>query len=78
VRKPNPQDIYIARRTAHFRRLADEYHLDELDSEHWLSAWEREAEMRGLDRHARTFWQDGEEWILERRRGGSPRACGRG
>ena len=68
MRKPNAKSIYLARRAAHFRRLVNLHHHDELDAEHWLSAWERETEGRGLDRYARTFWQDGQEWILGRRR----------
>jgi hypothetical protein len=60
-RKPNPENIYLARRAAHFGRLTRTGRLDELDAEHWLSAWEREAEARGLDRH----FSD----VLGRRRG---------
>jgi len=68
MRKPNAESIYLARRAAHFRGLVNLHHHDELDAEQWLSAWERDAETRRLDRHARTFWQDGQEWILGRRR----------
>jgi len=67
VRTPKPESLYLARRAAHFRRLSSIHRMDELDAEHWLSAWEREPEARGLDRHARTFWPDGEAWILEQR-----------
>ena len=68
VRKPNPEGIYLARRAAHFRRLTSIDRLDELDAEHWLSAWERQAETRGLDRHSATFWYEGESWILAERK----------
>jgi len=68
MRKPDPERIYHARRAAHFRRLADVRRLDELDAEHWLRKWEREAKARGLDRHSGTFWQDAEQWIAEQRR----------
>ncbi len=68
MRKPDPERIYQARRAAHFRRLADVHRLDELDAEHWLAKWEREAEARGLDRHSGTFWQYAERWIAEQRR----------
>jgi len=68
MRKPDPETIYHARRSATFRRLVDEQRLDELDAEHWIARWEREAEMRSLDRHFGTFWQDAEQWIAEQRR----------
>jgi hypothetical protein len=64
--QPDPENIYIARRTARFRPLVDEDHMDELDAEHLLTAWEREAEARGLDRYSSTFWPSGEEWIAAR------------
>ena len=67
MRKPNPENIFLARRAARFRRLVDEHHLDELDAEHWLSGWEREAESRGLERYCSTFWSSGEQWIAEQR-----------
>ena len=62
ARKPDPERIYLARRAAHFGRLGQYGRFDELDAEHWLSAWEREAERRGLDRQAATFWREGEAW----------------
>jgi len=42
--------------------------VDELDAEHLLTAWELEAEARGLDRYASSFWPAGEEWMAARRR----------
>jgi hypothetical protein len=68
MRKPDPERMYLARRAAHFRRLVLEHRLDELEAEHWIAAWEREAESRGLDRHGATFWDDGRVWIEEGRR----------
>ena len=68
MRKPNRENIYIARRTAQVRRLIDEQHMGEVDAEHLLTAWEREAEARGLDRYSSTFWPSGEEWIAARLR----------
>jgi hypothetical protein len=67
TRKPDPENIYMARRTARFRRLVDEERVDELEAEHLITAWERE-EARGLDRHASSFWPTGEEWMAARRR----------
>jgi hypothetical protein len=72
TRRPNPENVYLARRAARFRRLVAEQHVDELDAEHLLAAWEREAASRGIDRHAQTFWAEGERWIRERRSRGQP------
>ena len=60
------ENIYLARRAAHFGRLVQYGRFDELDAEHLLAAWEREAETRALDRHAPTFRREGEAWIKER------------
>jgi hypothetical protein len=69
MRKPDPERIYLARRAAHVRQLVDEPRLDELDAEHLIAAWEREAALRGLDRNSAGFWQDGEASIAEGPRG---------
>jgi len=68
MRKPDPERIYQARRAATFCRLVDEHCLDELDAEHWMARWEREAEVRALDRHTDAFWQDSAPWITKQRR----------
>jgi hypothetical protein len=68
MRKPDPDRIYLARRAAQFRRLADEDHLDKLDAEHWIAGWEREADGCGINRHSDAFWEEGTRWIAERRR----------
>jgi hypothetical protein len=68
MRKPDPERIYQARRAANFRRLVLQDRLDELDTEHWIAAWEREAASRGLDRHGAPFWDDGRAWIEAGRR----------
>lgn len=67
MRRADPERIYQARRAATFRRLADAERLDELDAEHWVSAWEREAETRPIERLSARFWDEGERWIAERR-----------
>jgi len=68
MRKPDPERIYLARRSATCRRIVDEDRLDELDAEHWIAAWERNADARGIDRHTDAFWQEGSGWISEQRR----------
>ena len=68
MRKPDPERIYLARRDAIFHRLVDEQRLDELDAEHWIAAWEREATPRGLERHSGAFWEEGRVWIADGRR----------
>jgi hypothetical protein len=68
VRKPNPQNIYIARRAGRFNRMVRQERMDELDAEHLMSAWEREAESRGLDRYSARFWDDAEGWFAAQRK----------
>lgn len=43
---------------------------EELDAEHWISRWEREAEasVRARDDH---YWSDAWEWMAEQRRRGA-------
>jgi len=65
-RRTDPQRIYIARRAARFRRLVDGDHLDELDAEHWISRWEREAEASGRARNNH-YWSDAWDWIADNR-----------
>ena len=52
----------------HPRELIDVHHLDELDAEHWLARWEREAGAQRIGRHSHEFWQEGGAWIMEQRR----------
>jgi hypothetical protein len=54
--------------TARFRRLVDAERVDELDAEYLISAWEQEAESRGLDRHSDRYWTEAEGWFAEQRR----------
>ncbi len=68
TRRGDRERIYQARRAAHFSRLTAMRTIDELDAQHWLSLWKREAERIGLDRHEAGFWTAREVWILEQRR----------
>jgi hypothetical protein len=61
----------VAERLAALRE-ADERHVQTLesttaDAEHLISAWEREAETRGLDRYSRRFWDEAEGWFAAQR-----------
>jgi hypothetical protein len=66
TRRGDPERIYEAQRAGIFRRLVDAERVNELDAEHWISRWEREADEsgRGRDDH---YWSDAWEWIAEQR-----------
>jgi len=67
-RRADPVRIYQARRAATFAILTQTRAIDELDAEHWMARWEREAERQGLDRFSANFWIAGGDWIAENRR----------
>lgn len=67
TRRPDPEWIYQARRSATFRRIVDVDHLDELDAEHLIARWERAAESQGLERLSAEFWDAGARWIRDQR-----------
>jgi hypothetical protein len=48
-RRGDPQKIYQAQRAGVFMRLVQSERLDQLDAEHWISRWEREAEAISRD-----------------------------
>ncbi len=75
MRRGDPERIYQAQRAGIFARLTQSEHLDELDAEHWISRWEREAEAQGLARD-HTFWDEGWDWIVEQRQGPRSRRLG--
>ena len=64
----DPDRIYQAQRAGIFMRLVSAERLDQLDAEHWLTRWEREAERLGLDRFSTDFWAMGRDWIAEQQR----------
>lgn len=68
MRRGDPERIYQAHRTGIFARLTQNERLDELDAEHWLSRWEREAQAQGTARTTVGFWASAWEWIAEQRR----------
>ena len=67
TRRGDPERIYHAQRAGIFRRLVDQQRVIELDAEHWISRWEREAEASGRARDNH-HWSDAWTWITERRR----------
>lgn len=69
-RRRDPERIYEAQRAGIFARLTQKERLDELDAEHWISRWEREAESQGLARTTVGFWSTGWGWITEQRGSG--------
>lgn len=71
TRRADPERIYLARRAATFAILTQTRAIDELDAEHWIARWEREAERQGLDRLSADFWATGRDWIG----GEPPEAC---
>jgi hypothetical protein len=64
----DPERIYRAQRAGIFRRLVDAERVNELDAEHWISPWEREAEGAGRKRGSLGFWDAAWRWIAENRR----------
>jgi glycine/D-amino acid oxidase-like deaminating enzyme len=69
VRRPDPLRIYAARRAGLFQRLVREARVSEDSAERWISAWEIEAALRGLDRRKGGWWEPAWGWIAEQRPG---------
>lgn len=64
----DPELVYRAQRAGLFDRLRDDERLSELDAEHWIARWEREAEAIGRDRGSVSYWDDAWHWIEGQRR----------
>jgi hypothetical protein len=69
ARRADPERIYQARRSAVFAKLTGPGVIDELEAEHRIAAWEREAEQQGLDPLTAAFWGAGDQWIAAQRWG---------
>ena len=67
-RRGDPKLIYQAQRAAILRRLVTTERLEELDAEHWIARWEREAEAIGRTRGSPSYWDDAWRWIEDQRR----------
>jgi hypothetical protein len=66
-RRGDPDRIYQAQRAGIFARLRDTERVNELDAEHWIARWEREAEASGRARDGH-YWSDAWDCIAENRR----------
>jgi hypothetical protein len=56
-RRGDPERICQAQRAGIFARLRDAERVNELDAEHWIARWEREAEGSGWARDNH-YWSD--------------------
>ena len=68
TRRGDPERIYQAQRAGVFARLTQNEHINELDAEHWIARWEREAELNGPARGSQGYWDAAWRWIVENRR----------
>lgn len=66
ARRPDPEKLYLAHRAGHMSRLEAQAKMSPEKAEEWVSRWEAEAALRGLDRHAEGFWWPAWDWIAER------------
>jgi hypothetical protein len=71
ARRPDPQRIDEARRTATRNRLIGE-HVAPETADAWIAAWEVQAAQDGLERGA-AYWEAAWDWIAALRRIGSDR-----
>jgi hypothetical protein len=62
MRRGDPERIYQAHRAGIFARLTQNEGVDELDAEHWISRWERDAEAQGLAQTTVGFWATAWDW----------------
>jgi hypothetical protein len=67
-RRRDPERIYQSQRAGIFARLTQKEWLDELEAEHWISRWEREAEANGPAVGSQGYWDAAWRWITENRR----------
>ena len=65
ARRPDPLRIYAARRAGLLTRLRAEARISEYTAEHWITAWESEARLRGLDGRTTDWWEDAWGWIAD-------------
>ena len=68
TRRADPERIYQARRAATFAILTQTRAIDELDAEHWMVRWEREAAANGPAMGSQGYWDAAWRWIAENRR----------
>ena len=68
ARRPDPIRIYAARRAGLLTRPQAELRISESTAEGYVTAWESEARLRGLDGRTTAWWEPAWDWIGERRR----------
>jgi hypothetical protein len=57
-RRGDPELIYRAQRAGILMRLTRSERVNELDTEHLIPQWEREAEATGRSRTESSYWDD--------------------
>ena len=67
ARRPDPLRLYAAHRAGLFNRLVREARMSEDSAERWISVWESEARLRGLDGRSGAWWEPAWGWIAEQR-----------
>ena len=67
MRRGHQERIYQAQRAGIFARLVTSERVSEIDAEHWISRWEREADASGRQRDDH-YWSAAWDWITEQRR----------
>ena len=67
TRRGDPDRTYQAQRAGVLARLTQNERVEELDAEHWIARWEREAEATGRARGSSRYWDDGWDWIASQR-----------
>lgn len=67
TRRPDLENLYIAHRMGLAGRLRSKARMGPDAAEQWITAWEAEAALRGLDRRSELFWRPAWDWIAERR-----------
>lgn len=67
TRRGDPERIYSAQRAGIYMRLTRNERVSDLDAEHLIARWEREAEAAGQARDSAGYWDDGWDWIAAQR-----------
>ena len=62
-RKPDPENVYLARRAAVLSILTGSGMPADM-AEARVAAWEADATARGSPRHEATFWEGAAEWTV--------------
>ena len=60
--------IYEAQRAGIFARLTTQEQVNELEAEHLIAQWEREAEAAGRTKGSPRYWDDAWTWVEDQRK----------